>query len=220
MIKLVNISKIFTSGKSKVEALKNISLEIKEGEFVAIVGPSGSGKSTLLYLLGGLDSPTGGEIIVNNKNIDLFSDKDLSKYRNKEIGFIFQEFHVEPFLSVKENVLLPTYFNQKSQEDKIYAEKLIKEVELSSKINSDINTLSGGQKQRTAIARALINKPNIILADEPTGNLDIKTGEKIISLLKNSHKKHGVTMIIATHDEKIAEAAERIIKIEDGKLCS
>jgi len=220
MIKITNISKKFISGKSEVEALKNINLEIKEGEFVAIVGPSGSGKSTLLYLLGGLDSPTSGEIIVNNKNIDLFSDKDLSKYRNKEIGFIFQEFHVEPFLSVKENVLLPTYFNHKSAEDDIYAEKLIKEVELSAKTNSNINTLSGGQKQRTAIARALINKPNIILADEPTGNLDTKTGEKIISLLKDLHKKHGVTMIIATHDDKIAKAAERIIKIEDGKLCS
>jgi len=220
MIKIKNISKTFTSGKSQVEALTNINLEIKEGEFVAIVGPSGSGKSTLLYLLGGLDSTTSGEIIVNNKNIALFSDKELSKYRNKEIGFIFQEFHVEPFLSVKENVLLPTYFNHKSVEDDEYAEKLIKEVDLSSKINSDINTLSGGQKQRTAIARALINRPNIILADEPTGNLDIKTGEKIISLLKNLHKKHGITMIIATHDHKIAEVAERIIKIEDGKLCS
>lgn len=212
MIKLKKISKKFGSGKAKVTVLSQFNLEIKQGEFLAIVGPSGSGKTTLLNLIGGLDKPTSGSINVNGKEIHDLSDRELSHYRNKEIGFIFQEFYLESALSVKENVLLPTYFNHKTKEDEIYATKLIREVGLLPKIHSKITELSGGQKQRTAIARALVNKPQIVIADEPTGNLDPKTGATILKLLKDLHQIHKVTLIIATHDEKIAKAAQKIIK--------
>ena len=218
MIKIKNVSKKFKSGKSSTQALQDINLEIKKGEFVAIVGPSGSGKSTLLNIIGGLDSPTQGEMLFNKKNISSFSDDKLSKYRNDEIGFIFQEFHLESHLTVKKNVLLPTYFNHASKKDEKRAEKLLDEVKLTKKLNSQANELSGGEKQRTAIARALINNPKIILADEPTGNLDLKTGKTIIDLLKKLHKKHNITLIVATHDQKIATAAQKTIKISQGKL--
>lgn len=218
MIKLKKVCKSFKSGKAATVAISNINLQIKKGEFIALVGPSGSGKSTLLNILGGLDSPSKGTVHVNDEDISTLSDQDLSSYRNTEVGFIFQEFHLEPFLSVKKNILLPTFFDHNTPGAEQYAGKLISEVKLSQKTHSKINELSGGQKQRTAIARALINKPNIILADEPTGNLDHKTGETIINLLKKLHKKHNVTLVIATHDSKIAKAAERIIYIENGKL--
>ena len=219
MIRLIGVSKKFVSGKSANLALDNINLEIKEGEFVALVGPSGSGKSTLLHLIGGLDTPTQGEIFVNNKNLNQLNDNELSEYRNQNVGFIFQEFHLETASSTIENILTPTFFNHHSPQDKERATKLLKEVELPEKIYASVNTLSGGQKQRVAIARALINNPTIIIADEPTGNLDLKTGEKILKLLKKLHKEHGVTLIIATHDEKIAKPSDKIIKIADGKLC-
>ncbi len=218
MIQLKNISKKFVSGKSSTNALSDINLDIKEGQFIALMGPSGSGKSTLLNLIGGLDTPSEGSIFVEGKDIASYKDKKLSQYRNHTIGFIFQEFHLEPFMTVKNNVLLPTYFNHPSKHDEIYAEKLIKEVDLGNKIDSKINELSGGQKQRTAIARALINKPKIILADEPTGSLDLKTGQTIIDLLKKLQKIHNITLIIATHDPLIAKAAEKIINVEDGHL--
>ncbi len=218
MIKLKNITKKFNSGKSSLTALKDINLEINEGEFVVMVGQSGSGKTTLLNIIGGLDTPTNGEVLFNGKNISNFDDDKLSKYRNASIGFIFQEFHLEPHLTVKENVLLPTFFNHKTQKDEINAERLIKEVKLSKKNFSLASELSGGEKQRTAIARALINNPKIIIADEPTGNLDIKTGETIINLLKNLQKNHKITLIIATHDQKIALSAKKIIKISEGKI--
>lgn len=218
MIQLKNISKKFISGNSSTNAIIEINLTIKEGEFIAIMGPSGSGKSTLLNLIGGLENPTEGSILINEKDISEYKDKELSRYRNNIIGFIFQEFHLEPFLNVKENVLLPTYFNHPSKYDETYAEKLIREVELTNKTDAKTTELSGGQKQRATIARALINHPKIILADEPTGNLDLKTGETIIQLLKDLHKKHKVMLIIATHDHAIAKAAEKIIEIQDGKL--
>jgi ABC-type lipoprotein export system ATPase subunit len=219
MIKIKDVSKKFVSGKSENFALIGVNLEIEEGEFVAITGPSGSGKSTLLNIIGGLDNPSKGSVFVNNKDISLYKDRQLSEYRNKNIGIIFQEFYLEPSLTVKENILLPTYFNN-DEKDPTLADKLIHEVDLLGKTNSSVNELSGGQKQRVAIARALINSPTIILADEPTGNLDSKTGEKIITLLKRLHKDHKVTLVVATHDENIANSANRIIKIEDGKLCS
>ncbi|MFA7685368.1 MAG: ABC transporter ATP-binding protein [Candidatus Gracilibacteria bacterium] len=219
MIRLTDVSKKFVSGKSANLALIDINLEIKEGEFIAVVGPSGSGKSTLLHLIGGLDTPSKGTITVNNKNLNLLNDNDLSKYRNENVGFVFQEFYLESSLSALRNVLIPSLFNHPSENDKIRATKLLKEVELSEKINSLVNELSGGQKQRVAIARALMNNPTIIIADEPTGNLDSKTGEKILKLLKKLHKEHHVTLLIATHDETIAKAADKIIKIEDGHLC-
>lgn len=218
MIQLKNISKKFVSGKSATNALFDINLNIQEGQFIALMGPSGSGKSTLLNLIGGLDTPSEGSILIEEKDISEYSDKELSRYRNHTVGFVFQEFHLESFLSVKNNVLLPTYFNHSSKSDEVYAEKLIKEVELSNKIDSKINELSGGQKQRTAIARALINKPKIILADEPTGNLDLKTGQTIIDLLKKLQKAHNITLIIATHDPLVAKAAGKIIEIRDGKI--
>lgn len=218
MIILKNITKDFNSGKSSFKALKDINLEIKKGEFVAIIGPSGSGKTTLLNIIGGLDTPTKGEVLFNKKNISSFDDDKLSKYRNSFVGFIFQEFHLDPHLTVKENVLLPTFFNHKSKKDELNAEKLIKEVKLWSKMNSKTSELSGGEKQRTAIARALINNPQIIIADEPTGNLDTSTGETIIALLKNLHKSHNITLIVATHDQKIAKLAKKIIKISAGEI--
>lgn len=218
MIILKNITKNFNSGKSSFKALKDINLEIKKGEFVAIIGPSGSGKTTLLNIIGGLDTPTKGEVLFNKKNISSFDDDKLSKYRNSFVGFIFQEFHLDPHLTVKENVLLPTFFNHKSKKDEFNAEKLIKEVKLWSKINSKTSELSGGEKQRTAIARALINNPQIIIADEPTGNLDTSTGKTIIALLKNLHKSHNITLIVATHDQKIAKLAKKIIKISAGEI--
>lgn len=220
MIQIKNISRKFVSGKSSVNALTDINLQIKEGQFVALMGPSGSGKSTLLNIVGGLDSPTEGSILINEKDISEYKDKALSAYRNNMVGFVFQEFHLEPFLTVMDNVLLPTFFNHQSKKDREYAEKLIKEVELANKADAKITELSGGQKQRTAIARALINKPKIILADEPTGNLDLKTGETIIKLLKSMQKLHKVTLIIATHDPLIAKYAEKIIHIEDGRAAA
>lgn len=220
MIQIKNVSRKFVSGKSSVNALTDISLEIKEGQFIALMGPSGSGKSTLLNLIGGLDTPTEGKILVNGKDISEYKDRELSGYRNTMVGFVFQEFHLEQFLSVKDNVLLPTFFNHQSKKDREYAEKLIKEVELSNKIDSKISELSGGQKQRAAIARALINKPKIILADEPTGNLDIKTGETIIKLLKSLQHLHKVTLIIATHDPLVAKSAEKIVHLKDGRAAA
>lgn len=220
MITLKNVSKKYISGKSSFIALENINLEIKEGQFVAIIGPSGSGKSTILNLLGGLDTPSEGSIIIHNKDISSYNDRELSKYRNTTIGFVFQEFNLEPFLTVKKNVMLPTFFsqNEKNSSNENYAAQLIKEVELSGKLNSKVAELSGGQKQRVAIARALVNHPKIIIADEPTGNLDSKTGETILELLKKLHRTHKTTLIIATHDEKIAKAAQKIIHITDGRL--
>lgn len=222
MIQFKNVSKKYISGRAAITALENINLEIKEGQFVAIIGPSGSGKSTLLNLLGGLDIPSEGSIVIHNKDISEYKDHELSKFRNNTIGFVFQEFHLEPFLTVKKNVLLPTFFSQNGKNFSIetYAEQLIKEVELSGKLNSKITELSGGQKQRIAIARALINHPKIIIADEPTGNLDSKTGETILELLKKLHRTHKTTLIIATHDEKIAKAAQKVIHMIDGKIKS
>lgn len=213
MIRLQNVSKKYTAKSSSVTALSNINLKIKKGEFIVIVGPSGSGKTTLLNIIGGLDTPTTGEILFNKKNISKFTDDKLSKYRNNEIGFIFQEFHLQPHLTVKDNILLPTYFNHATKKTKNRAKKLIEEVNLQKNLHSKASELSGGEKQRTAIARALINKPKIILADEPTGNLDLKTGATILKLLKNLHEKHDATLIVATHDEKIAKSADKIFKL-------
>ncbi|MBI4231983.1 ABC transporter ATP-binding protein [Candidatus Peregrinibacteria bacterium] len=212
MIKLEKVSKKFP----RAIGLDKATLEIKEGEFVALIGPSGSGKSTLLNMIGGLEYPSSGTVTVGNKKLNNKTDQELSTYRNTTIGFVFQEFHLQAFLTVKDNVLLPTFFNHHS--DNEYADELIKEVGLSHKSNVKVADLSGGEKQRTAIARALINKPQIILADEPTGNLDIETGKTILELLKKLHKNHKTTLIIATHDLSVAKAAKRTIKIKDGKL--
>ncbi len=218
MIVLQEISKKFNSGKTKLDALINVNIKIKEGEFVALTGPSGSGKTTLLNIIGGLDSPTKGKVLINDFDLKHMNDDELSSYRNKQIGFIFQEFHLQPFLNVRKNILLPTLFNGHTHDVEAYADELLKEVKLVKKSHSKANELSGGEKQRTAIARALINKPKIIIADEPTGNLDQETGEAIINLLKNLQKTHNITLIIATHDKEIARLAERVIHIEDGVI--
>ncbi len=218
MIVLQEIYKKFSSGKIKTDALIDVNIKIKEGEFVALTGPSGSGKTTLLNIIGGLDSPTKGKVLINDFDLKHMTDDELSSYRNKEIGFIFQEFYLQPFLNVRKNILLPTLFDGHTHDVESYADELLKEVKLLKKSHSKANELSGGEKQRTAIARALINKPKIIIADEPTGNLDQETGEAIINLLKNLQKMHSVTLIIATHDKEIAKLADRIIHIEDGVI--
>jgi len=222
MIELKNIQKIYTTGDEQVAALKNINLTIKDGEFVAIIGPSGSGKSTLLHLIGGLDKPTEGEINVNGKNIQKLKDKELSNYRNKEIGFVFQDFHLQSHLTLLENVEIPLMFSTTQKRNdasmKKKAEELLKLVDVSERMKHRPSEISGGQKQRTAIARAIINDPHILLADEPTGNLDSATGKAIIDLLKKLHKKENMTLIIVTHDNEIAKFADRIIEIKDGLI--
>ncbi|MCC7196675.1 ABC transporter ATP-binding protein [Candidatus Peregrinibacteria bacterium] len=220
MIEIKDVSKIYHVGNEEIEALSGVSLSIKEGEFVAIVGPSGSGKSTLLHLIAGLDKPSYGEVVVQKKNLALTPDSVLSKYRNRTIGFIFQEFHLLQHLSILENVKVPLMFA--SHEEKASHQKkateLLEDLHLGDRLNHRPNEISGGQKQRVAIARALINAPKIILADEPTGNLDSVTGKAIIDLLKKVHKQKKLTLIIVTHDKEIAKAAQRVIEIKDGKL--
>lgn len=222
MIHLQKVGKEYRVGTEHVHALKEIDLTIGEGEFVAIVGPSGSGKSTLLHLIGGLDTPTDGTVRVNKKNLQTLNDKALSRFRNKEIGFIFQEFHLQSNLSIVENVEMPLMFSDaKSKKEAVMQKKargLLTVVGLEERLNHKPNEISGGQKQRVAIARALINNPRILLADEPTGNLDSITGKNIIHLLKDLHRKKNLTIVIVTHDREIAKAAERIIEIKDGLL--
>ncbi len=217
MIDIHNLTKKFGTDSP----IHNLDLTVKKGEFIAVVGPSGCGKSTLLHLIAGLNKVTSGTIKINSQKISELSDNEVSRYRNEEIGFIFQEFHLEPMLTVIENVLLPTKFRQanskksyKNSPEKL-AEKLLTEVGLKDKLHQNIRTLSGGQKQRVAIARALINEPTILLADEPTGNLDDETGQKIITLLQTIHKIHGATLVIATHDKNIAKAAQKVIQLKD-----
>ena len=223
IIKLKNINKTFyLTKKNKVEALKDINLEIKNGEFVAITGPSGSGKSTMLNLIGLLDIPDKdqGELIINNHNIEDLNNNKLANLRKQTIGFVFQTFNLLPKLSAWENVLLPMRYNKiKRNKRKNRAQQLIENVGLEKRKKHRPAELSGGEKQRVAIARALSNEPKIILADEPTGNLDSKTGKEILDLLKDLNNKQKVTVIIVTHEQNIAEYADRIIKLHDGKIC-
>ena len=222
LISLKNVGKIYTAGSEHIEALKDISLGIAEGEFVVIVGPSGSGKSTLLHLIGGLDSPTSGEIKVDGRTLGQMNDRQISRYRNREIGFVFQDFHLQPHLNIVENVEIPLMFSgSRKRKEATMAKKakeLLSSIGLKDRLAHRPSEISGGQKQRVAIARALINKPKIVLADEPTGNLDSVTGKKIITLLKRLHRDNAVTMVVVTHDREIARYAERIIEIKDGRL--
>lgn len=218
MIEVRNVSKIYKMGSEKVVALDNVNLKIEKGEFAAIVGPSGSGKSTLMHLIGGLDTPTSGSILVDNYDISKLKDKDMSKYRNERIGFVFQAFNLENSQTALENVMMPLIFaGISSKERKGKALKALSLVELSDKASHKPMEMSGGQRQRVSIARALVNEPNIIFADEPTGNLDSKTADNIIKLLK-SLNSNGYTVIMVTHNMEQARAAERIIKIKDGKV--
>ncbi|MGB9883135.1 MAG: ABC transporter ATP-binding protein [Microgenomates group bacterium] len=221
MIKFKNVWKIYKiDGEIDYQALKDVSLQIKEGEFVSIIGPSGSGKSTLMHLLGLLDKPTKGDIFINGKNIVDLNDDQLSTLRNEFVGFVFQQFNLIPKLTVLENILLPTIYARKklSYDPKEKALALIKKFGLAGKEFSFPNKISGGQQQRVAILRALIMEPKLILADEPTGNLDSKTGIEIMNLLKELNEKEKITVVVVTHESDIASYGKRIIKIKDGKI--
>ncbi len=212
-----DLCKYYGSNENVVKAVDHMNLQIEQGEFVTIIGKSGSGKSTLLHLLGGLDNPTSGEVWLDGKNIAGYSEEQLAAIRRREIGFIFQAFNLVPSLNVWENVVLPLGLDNRKV-DKAYITDILKTLDMEKKVKNLPNTLSGGQQQRTAIARAIATKPSIILADEPTGNLDSKTGDEVISLLKLSAKKYGQTLIVITHNEEIAQMADRTIVIEDGKV--
>lgn len=219
LLRVENLSKSYGKGETKVDALKNINLSIKKGEFVAIVGPSGSGKSTLLHLLGGVDKPTSGNVFINDINIYDLKEKDLAIFRRRNVGLIYQFYNLIPVLTVKENILLPAELDNR-EIDKEYLEDLLKTLDLKERENHLPSELSGGQQQRTSIGRALINRPSIVLADEPTGNLDSKNSKEIVELLKVSVKKYNQTLIMITHDTNIALQADRVITIEDGIIKS
>lgn len=218
LIKITKITRDFVLGNEIVNVLKGIDLEINKGEYVALMGPSGSGKSTLMNLLGCLDTPTSGTYILNGKDVSEMHDDDLAEIRNKEIGFVFQTFNLLPRTTALDNVALPMiYAGFSKSERKARAEEVLNQVGLADRMDHQPNQLSGGQRQRVAVARALVNKPSIILADEPTGNLDSKTSEEIMKLFGDIHKA-GNTVIIVTHEEEIASYAHRIIRLRDGLI--
>ena len=219
ILKVENLDKSYGKGEAKVDALKNINLSINKGEFVAIAGPSGSGKSTLLHLIGGVDNPTKGKVYINNVDIYSLKEKDLSIFRRRNVGLIYQFYNLIPVLSAKENILLPAELDNRKI-DKEYLDDLLKTLGLKERENHLPNELSGGQQQRTSIGRALINRPAVILADEPTGNLDSKNSKEVLELLKLSVKKYNQTLIMITHDLNIALQADRVITIEDGIIKS
>ena len=217
IVKVENLKKIYGKNESKVIALNNISFSVEEGEFIAIIGPSGSGKSTLLHIIAGLENPTEGKVYFYDKNIVEMSKKNLTILRRQKIGIIYQFYNLIPTLSVEENILLPLKFDKKKIDyDKF--NQIINFLDLTNRKNHLPNELSGGQQQKVAIGRALMINPTIILADEPTGNLDSKSSNEVIQLLKKSNKEYNQTIIIITHNLEIAKLADRIIKIEDGKL--
>ncbi|EGT3797622.1 ABC transporter ATP-binding protein [Clostridioides difficile] len=212
-----NLSKHYGKGENLVRALDNVDLEINEGEFVAIIGKSGSGKSTLLHMIGGLDIPTSGKVYIDNKNIFTLKEEELAVFRRRKIGFIFQSYNLIPSLNVWENVVLPIGLDGR-EVDESFIKELLKSLGLENKHDVLPNTLSGGQQQRVAIARALATRPAIILADEPTGNLDSKTSDEVMSILKSMSKKYSQTLVMITHDDSIAQMADRVIFIEDGRV--
>ncbi|WP_318640859.1 ABC transporter ATP-binding protein [Flavobacterium ardleyense] len=218
LIKITDLKRNFVLGEEIVYVLKGIDLEIKKGEYVALMGPSGSGKSTLMNLLGCLDTPTSGDYILNGKQVNKMQDDELAGIRNKEIGFVFQTFNLLPRTTALDNVALPMVYAGYSKADRrARATEVLTQVNLSDRMDHEPNQLSGGQRQRVAIARALVNKPSIILADEPTGNLDSKTSLEIMALFDDIHK-NGNTVILVTHEEDIAEYAHRIIRLRDGMI--
>lgn len=219
ILRVENLTKSYGKDETKVDALKNVNLSINKGEFIAIVGPSGSGKSTLLHLLGGVDKPTSGRVFINEVDIYSLKTKDLSIFRRRNVGLIYQFYNLIPVLSAKENILLPAELDNRKIQDE-YLNDLLKTLGLYERQNHLPNQLSGGQQQRTSIGRALINRPAIVLADEPTGNLDSKNSKEILELLKLSVKKYNQTLIMITHDNNIALQADRVITIEDGTIKS
>lgn len=217
ILNVKKLSKKYGKGENEFLALNNVSFKVQKGEFIAVVGKSGSGKSTLLHLLGGLDNPSSGSVIINNQDIYKMSDKNLTVFRRKYIGIIYQFYNLIPVLNVKENIMLPALFDGRSISDKKLND-MLKKLGLLNKIDTYPNDLSGGQQQRVAIGRALINHPKILLADEPTGNLDIRNSKHVMKLLEFYNKKHRQTIIMVTHDMSLAKRASRIITMSDGKI--
>lgn len=217
ILSVKNLSKIYGNSDNQVIALDNVSFDVEAGEFIAIIGASGSGKSTLLHLIGGVDHPTSGKVIINNTDIYNLNETKLAVFRRNEIGLIYQFYNLIPVLNVKENITLPLELaHQKVDQTQLL--NLVKQLGLSNRLDHLPNQLSGGQQQRVSIARALINQPSIVLADEPTGNLDSKNSDEIIALLKEANEKYHQTIIIITHDDNIAKIAQRVITIKDGKI--
>lgn len=212
-----DLKKIYGSGENEVRALDGVSLSVEKGEFVAVVGTSGSGKSTLLHMLGGLDRPTSGKVVVDGKDIFSLGDEALTIFRRRKIGFVFQSYNLVPVLGVLENILLPVQLDG-GKPDKDYIDSVIETLGIGNRLKFLPNNLSGGQQQRVAIARALAAKPAIVLADEPTGNLDVRTSQDVIGLLKVTGQKFSQTIVMITHNEEIAQLADRIIRIEDGRI--
>lgn len=217
VLKTENLTKIYGKGNTEIIALNNANISVEQGQFVSVIGTSGSGKSTLLNMLGGLDNPTSGKVFVDGKEIFSLKNDSLTIFRRRKIGFVFQSFNLVPVLNVYENIIFPIQLDGGSI-DKEYINNIIETLGLDKKVNAMPNQLSGGQQQRVAIARALATKPAIILADEPTGNLDTKTSQDVINLLKVTGKKYNQTIVMITHNEAIAQMADRIIRIEDGKV--
>lgn len=217
ILRVENLSKIYGKSETAVKALDNVSFSVKKGEFVAIIGPSGSGKSTLLHILGSVDTPTSGKVFVENTDVYTLDETKLAIFRRRQIGLIYQFYNLIPVLSVQENITLPLLLDRRNV-DKGQLDKIISTLGLTDRLNHLPNQLSGGEQQRVSIGRALINNPALMLADEPTGNLDSKNSAEIIELLKLSNKKYNQTLIIITHDERIALQADRIISIEDGRI--
>lgn len=219
MIELKNVTKTYELGGEKIFAIDHVNLKVDKGDFIAIMGPSGSGKSTLANVIGGLDMPDEGEVLVDGKNISKVSDEELSAYRNKKIGFVFQSYNLHPIYSALENVMVPLIFsgiNLKEREKRAF--DCLKAVGLEDRTKHRSNQLSGGQRQRVCIARALANNPEVIIADEPTGNLDSKKGAEIVEILKNLNEKAGITLVIISHDQSVAKQAKRVITIKDGRI--
>lgn len=217
LLEAKGLKKIYGSGDNAVNALDEINITIEDGEFAAVVGTSGSGKSTLLHMLGGLDRPSSGKVLIGGKDIFSFKDEELTIFRRRKIGFVFQAYNLVPSLNVYENIILPLELDGEKI-DNDFLNKIISTLSIEEKLDSLPNQLSGGQQQRVAIARALISKPMILLCDEPTGNLDSKTSQDVLSLLKVSSERFSQTIIMITHNEAIAQIADRIIRIEDGKI--
>lgn len=217
ILKVENLTKVYGKDSTKVVALDNVSFSVKKGEFVAIVGASGSGKSTLLHLIGGVDRPTSGQVYIGDRDIYSFDDDKLAIFRRRQIGLIYQFYNLIPILNVLENITLPLDLDSRDV-DKKELDDLVKLLGLEKRKNHLPNELSGGQQQRTSIGRALITRPSIILADEPTGNLDSKSSDEIVELLRKSNKEYKQTIIMITHNMEIAKCADRIIEIEDGKI--
>lgn len=211
------LKKIYGSGDTAVHALDGVNLSVHKGEFVAVVGTSGSGKSTLLHMLGGLDRPTSGSVTVDGRELFSLKDEELTIFRRRKIGFVFQNYNLVPILNVYENIVLPVQLDG-NQPDEAYVGQIVETLGLESKLRNLPNNLSGGQQQRVAIARALSSKPAIILADEPTGNLDSRTSQDVLGLLKVTSQKFGQTIVMITHNEEIAQMADRVIRIEDGRI--